>query len=204
MAPERPPLPDAARILDLLHSLEALKNLPRTGWRLRGIRDGESIADHCFRTSFAAMMLADALRGRGYDLDAERILRMALLHEIAEARIGDIPFPALAHLPESEKAAAEESAARYLLEPLGGLGDQYRDIWQEYEARETPESLVVRVADKLEMLLQAWEYERAGARGLEDFWRNVWNFRDVDAFPLVSELLDELRARLIATRSKEF
>ncbi|MDA1190679.1 MAG: HD family hydrolase [Candidatus Poribacteria bacterium] len=193
--------PSASAALDLLHALETLKNLPRTGWRLRGIRDGESLADHCFRTTFTAMLLADSLVKRGATLDTERVIRMATLHEIAETRIGDIPFPALKHIPEDVKDAAEADAAKTLLSPLGELGDDYLALWNEYEARQTPEAKVVRIADKLEMLLQAWEYESAGARGLDDFWRNSWNFTDFDAFPFVNDLMTDLRKRLDATRT---
>lgn len=195
--------PTATSLVDLLHSLETLKNLPRTGWRLRGIRDGESVADHAFRTAFAAMLLADALNERGYALDTERVMRMALLHEVAESCIGDIPYPALKHLSEETKAHAESDAAAFLLSPLNAVGERYIALWREFENRESPESRVVRVADKIEMLLQAWEYERAGARGLDAFWSNAWNTQDFDAFPLMQELLEDLRTRLNESRTKE-
>ncbi len=191
---------DAASLIDLLDALETQKNLPRAGWRLRGIRDGESIADHCHRTTTAAMLLADVLVERGATLDVERVMRIAILHEIAECRVGDIPFPAQKYLPDGVKEEAEAAAARDLLGPLGTLGERYYELWDEFERRETPESRVVRVADKLEMLVQAWEYERAGAADLDNFWENAWNVRDFDAFPLAGELMDELRRRLAATR----
>lgn len=197
-------VPTAAALLDLLHSLETLKNLPRAGWRLRGIRDGESVADHAFRTAFAAMLLADALNERGYALDTERVVRLALLHELAETCIGDIPYPALKHLPENAKTRAESDATVFLLSPLNAVGERYIALWREFESRESPESRVVRIADKLEMLLQAWEYERAGARGLDAFWTNAGNTCDFDAFPLVNELLADLRERLTKTRAKEY
>jgi putative hydrolases of HD superfamily len=192
---------DASSLIDFLDALETLKNLPRTGWRMRGIRDCESIADHCHRTTTTAMVLADALVERGVTLDVERVMRIAILHEIAESRVGDMPFPAFAYLPDGAKAEAESSAARDLLAPLGELGDRYYSVWDEFEQRETLESRVVRVADKLEMLVQAWEYERAGATNLDNFWQNVWNVRDFDAFPLAGELMDELRRRLEAMRN---
>ncbi|MEO2004682.1 MAG: HD family hydrolase [Candidatus Poribacteria bacterium] len=190
----------ASSVIDLLDALETQKNLPRTGWRLRGIRDGESIADHCHRTTTTAMLLADVLVERGVTLDVERVLRIAILHEIAECRVGDIPYPAQKYLPDGAKEEAEAAAARDLLNPLGELGERYYDLWDEFEQRETTESRVVRVADKLEMMVQAWEYERAGATDLDNFWQNAWNVRDFDAFPLAGELMDELRRRLVATR----
>jgi len=199
----RSSLPSATALLDILDSLETLKNLPRAGWRLRGIRNGESVADHVFRAAFTAMLLADALNEQGYTLDTERVLRLALLHEIGEALIGDIPSVALPYLSEETKARAESRATEHLLAPLNALGERYLSLWREYESRESLESRVVRLADKIEMLLQAWEYERAGCRGLDSFWTNVWNTHDFDAFPFAKELLADLRKRVDDLRTKE-
>lgn len=195
-----PAPPTPAALLELLDALETLKHLPRTGWLLRGVRDCESIADHCFRAAFTAMLLTDALRAQGVELNAERVLRMSLLHEIAECRLGDIPFAALAHLPDSAKSDAEASAATALLAPLGETGEAYKTLFEEFEARTTPESLVVRAADKLEMLVQAWEYERVGARNLDNYWENPWNVRDFDTFPFVKDFLRVLREKRDAAR----
>ena len=43
---------NAQAVLDLVEEIGVLKNLPRTGWRFRGIKDAESVADHCYRVSF--------------------------------------------------------------------------------------------------------------------------------------------------------
>jgi len=42
-----------------------LKNLPRTGWLLRGIKNPESVADHSYRTALLSMLLGDLLKGKG-------------------------------------------------------------------------------------------------------------------------------------------
>lgn len=185
----------ATALLDFLHLLEALKHLPRTGWRLRGIREGESVADHAFRMAVTAMLLADALNECGYALNVERVLRLALLHEIPEALLGDIPFPALEHLSEETKVRAESSATETLLSPLNGLGENYLALWREFRDGQSLESQVVRLADKLEMLLQAREYERTGARGLDAFWKNTESLSDFEFFPFVKELFETLRQR---------
>jgi putative hydrolase of HD superfamily len=182
-------------MVDLLHALETLKHLPRTGWLLRGVRAGESIADHSFRTAFAAMLLADALRAQGYPLDPGRVVRLALLHEIAECRTGDIPAAAASHLPAGAKSIAEADVTARLLAPLGPLGDDYLALWKEYEAAATAESIVARIADRMELLAQASEYEQAGARGLDDFWENADYFAHAGAYPLVRDILDVLRRR---------
>ena len=84
---------NAQAVLDFIEEIGVLKNLPRTGWRFRGIKDAESIADHCYRVSLLSMILADVLTEQDVPLDVEKVMRLALLHEIAEARVGDLPFP---------------------------------------------------------------------------------------------------------------
>ena len=73
---------NAQTILDFMEEAGKLKILPRTGWLLRGLRNPESIADHCYRTSLLAMLLADVLEEQGVEIDVARVMRMALLHDI--------------------------------------------------------------------------------------------------------------------------
>ncbi|HEY9283293.1 MAG TPA: HD domain-containing protein, partial [Pyrinomonadaceae bacterium] len=77
-------------MLPILADLQRLKRLDRTGWVLRGLAPGaESVAAHSYGVAVAAMLLADLVRARGVELDVERVLRLALLHDLAEARTGD-------------------------------------------------------------------------------------------------------------------
>src|SRR5687767_15432851 len=79
-------------MLSLLIELQRLKRLDRTGWTLRGLPNGtESVAAHSFGVSVTAMLLADLLVAKGASLDIERVLRISLLHDWAEARVGDMP-----------------------------------------------------------------------------------------------------------------
>lgn len=78
-------------MLPILIELQRLKRLDRTGWTLRGLPNGtESVAAHSFGVSVTAMILADELANRGVRVNTERVLRMALLHDWAERRVGDM------------------------------------------------------------------------------------------------------------------
>ena len=80
------------KVLSTLIELQRLKRLDRTGWTLRGLPNGtESVAAHSFGVAVTAMTLADELRSLGVPVDTERLLRMALLHDWAETRVGDYP-----------------------------------------------------------------------------------------------------------------
>src|SRR4051812_41576320 len=79
-------------MLSTLIELQRLKRLDRTGWTLRGLPNGtESVAAHSFGVSVTAMLLADRCTARGVSLDVEKVLRIALLHDWAETRVGDMP-----------------------------------------------------------------------------------------------------------------
>ena len=182
----------AEATLDLLHRIGHLKNLPRTGWRLRGITNAESVADHAFRVAFLAMMLADGLNEKGRTVDVERVMRLALLHDLGEAEIGDIPRTARPYLPADVKEQAEGGAVKTLAGPLGSVGKSYAALWDELTARRSIESRLLWAADGLEMMIQAWEYERAGFRGLDDFWQNHGDGDHFAEFPQARRIMDLL------------
>ena len=186
---------NAQVILDFIEEIGVLKNLPRTGWRFRGIKDAESIADHCYRVSLLSMILADLLKTKGVSLNVEKVMRMALLHEIAEARVGDIPFPALEYISEDVKENAERNAVKGLLADFGTVGQKYINLWEEFEASNSIEGKLVRAADKLELMIQVFEYEKVGYRSLDKFWTNDWNQQGFDDYPQIREIMELLIER---------
>ena len=186
---------NADAVLDFIEEIGVLKNLPRTGWRFRGIKDAESIADHCYRVSLLSMILADVLTEQGVPLDVEKVMRLALLHEVAEARIGDLPFPALKYIPEEVKEAGERAAVESMFERFGRLQQKYMQLWDEFEEGTSIEGKLVRAADKLELMIQVLEYEKIGYRSLDKFWTNSWNYRSFDDSPLIQEIMDLLYQR---------
>jgi len=98
-------------MLATLIELQRLKRLERTGWTLRGLPNGtESVASHSFGVCVTAMLLADDIRTRGLEVDCERVLRMALLHDWAETRVGDMPRTATNYFGADVRKAAAISA----------------------------------------------------------------------------------------------
>lgn len=188
---------DAENILAFFHELGILKKVPRTGWLWRSIPDCESIADHCYRVNIIAMTLCDYINSRAKKpadrLDFEKVMRMSVLHEICECRTGDIPYPAQKYIGAHVKTSAETMAVRDMTEPLGFMpAGFYSDLWLEFENGASPEGKLVKAADKLELLLQAVEYEKAGAKTLGDFWENDFTFRQIAFHPAAEEILAEL------------
>ena len=174
-------------LLDSLLELQALDRVPRTGYALRGVSNPESIAEHGFHLAVLIWALAPRVPG----VDLGRALELALVHDLPEIRIGDLPRTAGRYLPDGAKATAERAALSELLAPLG---DRAPALFAEWQAGETLEARLARACDKLQLMLKVFVYERWGAAGLAEFWDNECNFPDPGLAP-VDELLAELRRR---------
>ncbi len=159
----------------LLLELQRLKRLDRTGWTLRGLAPGaESVGAHSFGVAAAAMLVADAVRARGVEVNVERVLRLALTHDWAEARTGDLPRAAQHYFGADARHAAEQAAFADMVRDLGAdLSREYEAGHAEYERRASLEARLVKAADVIDLLTQALAFERAGARGLDEFWANA-------------------------------
>ena len=161
-------------MLSTLIELQRLKRLDRTGWTLRGLPNGtESVAAHSFGVCVAAMLLADELQARGVAVDVEKVLRMALLHDWAEVRVGDMPRIATEYFGADVRKQAETRAFNDVVSDL--KRELYPSHHEDYEQRQSLESRLVKAADILDLLVQLLALERAGARGLDEFWEVAEN-----------------------------
>lgn len=131
---------------DFLFQAGNLKLTPRSGWLSIGITDCESVAEHSFRTALLAYIIA---KGEGLgEKKAKDAMLLALLHDIHEARIGD--------LHKLAKKYAKLDDERAIAESLGPLK-------KEVGKTRNPElETVVKDADLLEMFFQAKEYSDQG------------------------------------------
>jgi putative hydrolases of HD superfamily len=184
----------AANLIGLLLELVRLKAVPRMGWLLRGVRDVESVAAHTFGVAFIAMLLADLAEARGLQVNVERVLRMALLHDVPEVRTGDLPNTIKQYFESSALKDADERIAAEILTKIGAPGGKYLELWLDYEDRGSLEARLVKAADKLDLLLQACEYEKGGAGNLQEFWESAEaDFAGLGVDDLIADLLAELK-----------
>jgi putative hydrolase of HD superfamily len=153
--------------LDLLLQANRLKVTPRGGWVVRGLTDVESVADHSFGVVFVSLVLAELV---GEPVNREKVLTMALVHDLPESAITDIPTPALRFFPPGAKREAELNALGEILGSFS-FGERLRAWWGEFEDRSSVEGRLVRDADRIELLLQAYVYERSSSNQyLDEFW----------------------------------
>jgi len=144
-----------------LYEIGLLKRYKRTGWTMAGVPLPESVADHCFRASVIAAVLA-AMEGA----DPQRATFLTLWHDSQETRTTDIP-----HLTKNYVSAARNELVtrdQVASLPLSVAGMISAAV-AEYEAAETHEARCARDADKLELLLQAREYTDQGHPSLRPF-----------------------------------
>lgn len=179
-------------LLTLFRQANHLKSLPRTGWLFAGVAQPESLADHTCLVAMYALFLAEfinadpAAQGLAAPLDVERVLALALLHDLAEAVLTDLPKRSADVLGAQAKHRAEEQIVGELLSDLPG-SERFLALWREYDGAATPEARLVKDVDKLEMVLQAGRYSERGHRNLEEFRRgHSWHY------PLCEALFEQL------------
>ncbi|KAL5553545.1 hypothetical protein UlMin_040946 [Ulmus minor] len=151
--------------IDFLTLCHSLKTTKRKGWINHEIKSPESIADHMYRMSLMALIASD-LPG----VDRERCIKIAIVHDIAEAIVGDItPSDGV---PKEEKSRLERAALNEMCEVLGGgaRAEELKELWEEYENNSSIEANLVKDFDKVEMILQALEYETEHGKVLDEFF----------------------------------
>ncbi|TYJ58221.1 hypothetical protein B9479_001045 [Cryptococcus floricola] len=195
---------EALDTLAFLHMLEQLKVQKRSGWIREGVEGAESISDHMCRMALMAMMVPNTSER---PLDIPRCVMMALVHDLAEAYVGDIT--PVEGVPVEVKHQLEEQAMdSFLNEMLGSEGnkeakERFRSLFEEYEARETPESKLVKDLDRLELALQAVEYERTQeVQTLAPFFRGSIPNLEHPAVRSWAETLMEERKQLWESRGQ--
>jgi putative hydrolases of HD superfamily len=190
-------------MLSLLLELQRLKRLDRMGWVLRGLAPGaESVGAHTYGVASVAMLLADEMRARGVELDVERVLRLALVHDWTETRMGDLPRTAAEYFGAGAKQRAERAAFDDMVAALGAERAQdYSALHEEYEARASVEARLVKAADIIDLLAQAFVFERAGARELGEFWKGA-ETREFGLEGVAAEVVSETIRALVAARAE--
>lgn len=146
-----------------------LKHLFRQGWLRVGVPQErcESVAEHSFFVALLGLLVTEQ---HFPELDSAKVVKLALLHDLGEAVVGDLtPHHAVSR---EEKHALERAALARVLE---GLPQAAADLalWDEYEAGATAEARLVKQLDRLEMALQACVYEHRDGLSLEEFYESA-------------------------------
>lgn len=128
---------EAERIARFIFEMCSMKSVPRSGWFKVGIDNPESVAEHSFLAAVIAYFIA-----RGEGCDPFKAAFAALLHDSHESRTLDLHRLAKRYAKVDEERARKEQTAGLQLPDFGDV------------------EMIVRDADKLELLVQAKVYSR--------------------------------------------
>lgn len=146
------------RDIEFLFELGSLRHIQR-GWRQHLATNCANDLEHTIRVAWLAMILA---RKEGIK-NEEKILKMALVHDISETRTSDHSYIQKVYVDADERRAAEDLFNETSVSDL-------QETLAEYEKRESPEAKVVKDADNLDVDLELKELEERGHQ-LPKKWR---------------------------------
>lgn len=144
--------------IDFLFEIGSMRFLERT-WKRFLNNDFANVTEHTFRVMWISMMLAKYEKAK----DINKVILMALLHDVPESRTGDVNYLYRCYTERNEKQAFEDIFNET------SFSNEFKDIWGEYEERKTIESKIVKDADLLDV-----ELELAEQRSKGDFIGSIW------------------------------
>ena len=169
-----------SEIADFLFEVGMLKKTPRSGFQFLG-SGCESVAEHILRTLYIGYVLCKM----DPEADERKVLRLCLMHDLPEARTGDLNYVNKKYVNVDEKKAVRE-----LAEPLF-FGAEIEESIDEFNERETKEALLARDADQLSLILQLKECGDLGNRYSGEWIRfAVLRLATENARKLAEEILD--------------
>jgi putative hydrolase of HD superfamily len=146
------------QIANLLFEVRILKDITRSGYAFLG-SGKESIAEHSFMTAFICFAMAKL----DHSVNSEKLVTMALVHDIAEARTGDFNY-----VQKNYSKTDEAKAISHLAQSLS-FGNDIKNLLDEFNMGETLEAKLAHDADQLSFILELKKLEDTGAKG-PDKW----------------------------------
>ncbi len=180
---------DLSQVARFLFEAGTLKQTRRTGWWMAGVRDPESVAEHSWRTSLLASIIAK-LEGA----DPARAAFLATWHDVAETRTGDVNYVGKKYAAGADPEAVTADQVAGMPEILAST---VQELIAEYEAKESPEAICARDADKLECMIQGIEYRAQG-------YANAQRWIDNSRGRLTTKTANALADTILATDSLDW
>ncbi len=189
-------------ILSFLQEALRLKKMVRSGWIYSGVSkaDTESVADHSYMITLLTLILAIKEKEKGNDIDIEKTLVMAILHDLPESVSQDLDRRIRKYSPKKYdefKTDLDREAIKHLFKNLPGKTSDYLlEIFQEFHAKKTLEARIVMEADRLETILQMSDYIQRGyprelfSEFIKNFSEEVDDYKNEDVRNIARYLLE--------------
>lgn len=131
------------QIINLLNEIGMLSLIPRSGFAFLG-SGKQTVAEHSYRAALIAFTLVRLIPEK---VDMHKLIMMCLLHDLPEARIGDLNYVQKKYVvPKLDKALNDIASESF-------LGPEIVAWIEEYEQGSSLESKLAHDADQLELLL---------------------------------------------------
>jgi putative hydrolase of HD superfamily len=150
------------RIADLLFEARMLKEIPRSGFQFLGA-GRESVAEHVYSTAFIAWVMSRL----NPEVDSLRLITMCLVHDLAEARTGDLNAVQKLYVRADEERAVADAARGV------AFGPEIVALIREYRERQTPEARLAHDADQIALILELKELDGIGYATPKDWLPHV-------------------------------
>ena len=130
-------------IANLLFKAKILKDIPRSGYHYLGAGK-ESVAEHSFSISFIAFVMSQMEP----NVDALKLIAMCLVHDLTEARTGDLNYVQKKYVSAQENRALKDATKDIF------FGDSLADLTHEFNEGKSAEAKLARDADQLSLVLE--------------------------------------------------
>jgi len=143
------------RDLELLYEVGAFRWVRRT-WEQFFSGDAASNAEHSYRVMWTSLIIAQMERSQGKKINEEKLVKMAMLHDLPESRTGDVNYLSRQYTRRDENLAVTD-----ILEDTA-LREQFTALWKEFQQRKSLEAKIVKDADILDIDLELSEMKAEG------------------------------------------
>jgi len=152
------------KIANLLFEAKILKEIPRSGYHFLGVGK-ESVAEHSFCTTFIAYVMSQLLP----EVNAPKLINMCLIHDLPEARVGDLNTVHKKYVTADENKALEDATAGLT------FGHHLTQLIREFRGGDTTEAKLARDADQLALILELKELVDIGYEPPKSWIQNIIN-----------------------------
>jgi len=149
-------------LVHLLHEVGMLSKTPRSGFAFLG-SGKQSVAEHSYRMTLVAFVLAKHFEEM---LDVHKLLLICLLHDLPEARTGDLNYVNKKYVKADEDKILNE------IEHSSLIGSEIAAYIRDYKENGTLEARIAHDADQLELILCLKEEHDKGNPQALDWYQN--------------------------------
>jgi putative hydrolases of HD superfamily len=190
-----------AEVLEVFLTVQVSKELPRQGFLYSGfkINEADSVAAHSYNVAMFAYIMATELKKSGWNINPDKTLKIAMMHDIGESITGDIGTYAK-ELARDRFDKVEKDAVKLLIRNLSAK-EKLMKYFREYQKLSSIEAQVVKFVDTLDAFVQAFNTPSANMDDVKSSVayiskKKIKNPKLFALFNIATRLIDERKVTL--------